>query len=84
MKTLIVQLVENVVLLDLLCVTVTCGGAAVLRVLSEGHGSLHSILLHLLDGLLRQRLNVPETDVELVRSWTERPDRQSATGNQVN
>ncbi|KAF3848742.1 hypothetical protein F7725_015239, partial [Dissostichus mawsoni] len=31
----------------------TCGGAAVLRILREGHRSLHTVLLHLLDGFLR-------------------------------
>lgn len=51
-----------------LCAAVTCGGAAVLRILCEGHGSLHSVFLHLFDGVLRQRLNIPETNVELVRS----------------
>lgn len=50
-------------------VTGTCGGAAVLGILGEGHSSLHSVFLHLLDGVLRQRMNVPEADVELVRSW---------------
>lgn len=49
-------------------VAVTCGGAAVLRILGEGHGSLHAVFLHLLDGVLRQRVNIPEADVELVRS----------------
>lgn len=49
-------------------VAVTCGGAAVLGILSEGHGSLHAVFLHLLDGVLRQRVNIPEADVELVRS----------------
>lgn len=49
----------------------TCGGAAVLRILREGHGSLHAVLLHLLDGVLRQRLHVAEADVELVRGCRE-------------
>lgn len=49
-------------------VAVTCGGAAVLGILGEGHGSLHTVFLHLLDGVLRQRVNVSEADVELVRS----------------
>lgn len=50
----------------------TCSGAAVLRILCEGYGSLHSVFLHLLDGIFRQRLNVPEPNVELVRSWRDR------------
>lgn len=45
----------------------TCGGAAVLRVLREGDGPLDAVLLHLLDRLLRQRVHVPEPDVVLVR-----------------
>lgn len=54
----------------------TCGGAAVLRVLREGHGSLHAVLLHLLDGVLRQRLHVAEADVELVRGCREKERRR--------
>lgn len=65
---------------DCITYTVTCSGAAVLRILCEGYGSLHSVFLHLLDGIFRQRLNVPEPDVELVRSWRDR----EAMGNGVN
>lgn len=49
-------------------VAVTCGGAAVLGILGEGHGSLHAVFLHLLNGVLCERVNVPEANVELVRS----------------
>lgn len=45
----------------------TCGGAAVLGVLGEGNSPLDAIPLHLLDGLLRQGMHVPEADVVLVR-----------------
>lgn len=54
------------------CRGTTCGGAAVLGILGEGHSSLHSVLLHLLDGVLRQRGDIAEADVELVRSWREK------------
>lgn len=58
---------------------VTCGGAAVLRILREGHRSLHTVLFHLLDGVLCQGVDVAETDVELVRSWRRRHREMTKT-----
>lgn len=44
----------------------TCGGAAVLRVLREGDGSLDAVILHLLNCFLCQRVHVSEANVVLV------------------
>lgn len=60
----------------------TSGGAAVLRVLREGDGSLHAVPLHLLDRLLGQRVHVAEANVVLVRRCRPHTAWETAETNQ--
>ena len=46
--------------------TAATSGAAVLRILTEGHHVLHPVLLHGLQGLLGERSRVPEGHVGFV------------------
>lgn len=60
----------------------TGGGAAVLRVLREGDGSLHAVPLHLLDRLLSQWVHVAEANVVLVRRCRPHTAWETAETNQ--